>query len=279
MKILITGAGGMLGHDLVNVFVNEDIFVADLPEWDITKIEELRSKIKDCQPDIIINSAAYTDVEGAEDNKNLAIKVNAEGVNNLSLIANELDIPLLHISTEYVFDGENQAGYNEDSQVNPKNAYGQSKAEGERSLIKTCHKYYLVRTSWLFGKAPQKGKPRGKNFIDKIIELGLNESQVKVVNDQFGHPTYTKDLALGIKSLVEGKFEFGIYHLVNNGIATWHDLAKEAFTLRGIQTPLIPVESSEFPTKVKRPKYSILNNNKLPKLRTWQEAVKEYLEN
>lgn len=267
----------MLGHDLVNAFIDENIFVADMPEWDITKFEDLRSKIINCRPDVIINSAAYTDVEGAEDNQDWTFKVNAEGVKNLSIIANEFNIPLVQISTEYVFDGKRQSGYDENSPTSSINAYGRSKEQGEKYLLETCKKYYLIRTSWLFGKAPQTGKPRGKNFIDKIIDLGLSQNEVKVVNDQFGHPTFTKDLSKAVKNIIDQKLAYGIYHVINEATASWYDLAKEAFTLKGIKTPLIPVVSTEFPSRVMRPKYSILNNNKLPKLRPWQEAVKEYL--
>ena len=277
MKILILGAAGMLGHDLVNAFIKGDVIPADLPEWDVAKIKDLRSKINSCQPEIVINAAAYTDVDGAEDNKEIAFKVNAEGVKNLALICKEINIPLVHISTEYVFDGQKEQGYNEEDQTGSKNVYGQSKEHGEKYLQENCEKFYLIRTSWLFGKSPQVGKPRGKNFIDKIIEKGLNQSEVKVVNDQFGKPTYTKDLSEAIKLVVEKKEPFGIYHLVNEGTASWHELAKEAFKIKGIKTKLVPVTSDEFPSKVNRPKFSSLNNNKLPKLRTWQEAVKDYL--
>lgn len=277
MNILIIGAGGMLGHDLVTAFAEHDVIVADLPEWDITNEQNLKSKLQGCKLDLVINSAAFTDVEGAEDKKDLAFAVNANGVLNLAKICNELDATLLHISTEYVFSGDKKEGYNEEDQTSSLNIYGQSKEQGEKYLVENCKKFYLIRSSWLFGRALQKGKPRGKNFIDKIIELGQNQEEVKVVNDQFGKPTFTKDLSQGIKSIVLNKELFGIYHLVNEGVTTWHDLAQEAFNLSGLSTKLLPVSSNDFPSKVKRPKFSILNNNKLPKLRPWQEAVKEYL--
>lgn len=277
MKILITGAGGMLGYDLVNAFVNEDIIVADLPEWDITESDSLNNKIQTCRPDLIINAAAYTDVEGAEANRDLAFKVNAEGVKNLAGIASQLQVPLVHISTEYVFDGRNEKGYNEDDLTGAQNVYGQSKEQGEKHLLALCRQYYLVRTSWLFGRAPQKGKPRGKNFIDQIIELGLKQQEVRVVNDQIGRPTYAKDFALALRDLVKAKPPYGIYHLVNEGSGSWYDLAAEAFKARDLPTRLIAVPSSQFPSRAIRPQFSLLNNNKFNKLRDWRQAVKEYL--
>ncbi len=277
MKALIIGAQGMLGHDLVNAFTNDDVIPADLPEWDITEEKNLKLKIQNCQPDIIINSAAFTDVEGAEENKELAFKVNAEGVLNLAKICQELNIPLVHISTEMVFNGEKKTGYNEDDQTSPLSIYGQSKEQGEKNLTAHCQQYYLIRSSWLFGLAKQRGKPRGQNFIDKIIELGENQSEVRVVCNQYGKPTFTHDLARMLKQLVGKKMPYGVYHLVNEGVTTWYDLAKEVFRLKQIKTKLIPVTSQEFPSRVKRPTYAILNNNRFFQLRPWQEAVTEYL--
>jgi len=267
MRLLIFGAGGMLGHDLVNVFSDQDIFVADLPEWDITAgYETLKKKIEDIKPEVIINAAAFTDVEGAEENKELCFKVNAEAVTTLSKICKDLDILLIQISTEYIFDGNNEKGYNEEDKTGALDVYGLSKEQGEKNLINNCDKYYLVRSSWLFGKALQKGKPRG-----------MNEKEIKVVNDQYGKPTFTKDLAHGIKKLIESKKEYGIYHIVNENIASWYDLAKETFKLIGLEVDLKGISYKEYDSKVKRPTYSILNNNKLDKLRTWQEALSEYI--
>ncbi len=278
MRLLIFGAGGMLGHDLVNAFSDQDIFVADLPEWDITAdYETLKSKIVEVKPEVIINAAAFTDVEGAEEKKEICFKVNAEALINLSKISKELDVLLVHISTEYVFDGLKQDGYNEEDETKAINVYGESKEKGEKNLIENCDKYYLIRSSWLFGKAIQKGKPRGKNFVDKMIELSKLEDEIKVVSDQYGKPTFTKDLAHGIKGLIESKKEYGIYHLVNENKASWYDLAQETFKLMGLTVNLKGVSYKEYDSKIERPIISVLNNNKLPKLRSWQEALKEYI--
>ncbi|MBT3690239.1 dTDP-4-dehydrorhamnose reductase [bacterium] len=278
MRLLIFGAGGMLGHDLVNAFSDEDIFVADLPEWDITAdYETLKNKISEVKPEVIINAAAFTDVEGAEEKKDICFKVNAEAVTSLSKICKELDILLVHISTEYVFDGLKQEGYNEEDVTKAINIYGQSKEQGEKNLIENGDKYYLVRSSWLFGKAPQQGKPRGLNFIEKMIELSKTQSSINVVNDQFGKPTFTKDLAHGIKELIKAKKEYGIYHIINEGSVSWHDLAKETFKLMGLEVDLKPISYKEYDSQIERPTNSVLNNNKLNKLRTWQEALAEYI--
>ncbi|MBU1037207.1 dTDP-4-dehydrorhamnose reductase [Patescibacteria group bacterium] len=277
MKILILGAGGMLGHDMVTSFRQNEIISAYTPEWDITKKDILEKKIIQQSPDLIINCAAYTDVEGAEDNKDLAFKVNAEGTLNLAKICQKNKIVLLHLSTEYVFAGIKKEGYNEEDPTHALNIYGSSKEEGEKYLMANCEKFYLVRSSWLYGKASQKGKPRGKNFIEKIIELAQLKTQVKVVNDQFGKPTFTKDLAQAVKALIEEKPAYGIYHLINEGTASWYDFAGEIFKIKNIKTDLLPISSTDYNSKVIRPKFAVLNNNKRPLLRHWQEALKEYL--
>jgi dTDP-4-dehydrorhamnose reductase len=215
-------------------------------------------------------------VDGAEDDKINAFKLNSEAVKNIVEAAKNINAKIFHFSTEYVFDGKNNNGYSEDSEVNPINVYGQSKADGEKYVLKYVQGY-LIRTSWLYGYAPQRGKPRGMNFIDTMIKLSQEKTEVKVVNDQFGKPTYTKDLAQAVLELWRGNYDPGIYHLVNEGVCSWYDLAQMAFEIKAIKTTLFPISSSEYPVKAIRPKYSVLQNNNFPKLRTWQEALKEYL--
>lgn len=275
-NILILGAGGMLGHDLAKVFAEYNPWLWDKEELDITNEQMVNEKITNIKPEVIINAAAYTNVDGAETDVELAFAINSQAIDYLSKATKALGAKFVHISTEYVFSGENKNGYNEDDKTEPINIYGKSKAEGEKILIASGVDYYLIRTSWLYGRAPQKGKPRGKNFIDTILNKALQGEDLQVVNDQFGHPTYTLDLAQGIKTLLWENYPTGIYHLVNDGVASWFDLAKYALQIKGLDAKIKPCLSSDFSSVAKRPQFSILNNNKLPKMRSWQEAVQEY---
>ncbi len=245
----------MLAHQLRNFFSFDLEF--DKDSLDIADAEAVKEAFSRIKPTIVINAAGYTNVDGAEDNKEAALTANYAGVRNI--VDNLGDAILVHYSTDYVFDGSKKEGYDEGDIQNPINYYGFSKAEGERYIIKNCKKYYLIRTSWLFGE-------NGKNFVDTINGL---KSHPKVVNDQFGRPTYTKDLAMATKALMAEPF--GIYHITNSGSCTWFDFAK------AIREDAMPCSSEEYPQKAKRPKYSILNNNKTKELRSWQEALKEFM--
>ncbi|MBI5465983.1 MAG: dTDP-4-dehydrorhamnose reductase [Candidatus Kerfeldbacteria bacterium] len=276
-KILILGAQGMLGTDLAHVLVGPaQLFLWDKDELDVTRERLVNEKIVNLAPAIIINATGYTDVDGAEDNREMAFKVNAEAVNYLVLAAAEVKAKFVHFSTEYVFDGLKQAGYDESAEPNPLNMYGQSKAAGEK-FVTSYARGYLVRTSWLYGHTPQQGKPRGLNFIDTVLKLAAAQAEVRVVNDQYGQPTATQDLALAVDKLVLGDYAPGIYHLVNEGVTTWYEVTREVFKIKGITTPLVPISSSGYPTKAKRPQYGVLLNTKLPKLRPWPRALSDYL--
>jgi dTDP-4-dehydrorhamnose reductase len=277
MKVLILGAQGMLGHDLAKVFTEYKPWLWDKAELDITDEAMVREKITSSKPDIIINAAAYTNVDGAETDNEIALAINADAVGFIASTAKKINAKVVQISTEYVFSGENKNGYNETDRVEPINIYGQSKAEGEKLLIASGADYYLVRTSWLYGQAPQKGKPRGKNFIDTILAKAVAGEELKVVNDQYGKPTYTLDLAEGIKTMLWENYPPGIYHLVNESITTWFDLAKYALQIKHLNAKIKACLSTDFTSIAKRPQFSILNNNKFPQLRTWQQALEEYL--
>ena len=244
---------------------------------DLTKFEEVKNKINFLKPEIVINCAAYTDVDKAEEDKKLANLINAEVVENLAKTCNDLNIVLVQISTEYVFDGKNQNGYNENDETSAINAYGESKALGEKLLQEKCNNYYLIRTSWLYGHNLQKGKARGMNFIDTMLKLADEKEELSVVNDQFSKPTFTEDLTKAIKEIIEKKYEYGIYHLVNENKTTPFEFAKEIFKIKNINIKLKPISYTEYPTKIDRPINAVLNNNKFPKLRSWQEALKDYL--
>lgn len=276
-KVLILGAGGMLGTDLAYIFINKTQSILwDKDELDVTNKEQVLAKIFDLKPDIIINATGYTNVDGAENNKDLAFKLNSEAVSYITDAASKINAKLAHFSTEYVFDGTDKNGYQENYSANPLNVYGQSKAAGEKYIIE-YRLGYLVRTSWLYGRAPQIGKPRGANFIDTMIKLSTEKEEIKVVNDQFGKLTNTRDLASSVYELTMGDFQPGIYHLVNEGVTSWYEVAQEVFKIKNIQTPLIPQSSVEYPTKAKRPAYAVLLNTKFPQLRPWQAALCDYL--
>lgn len=276
-KVLILGSRGMLGTDLVKVFSNKVQVVAwDREEMDVTRADEVVGKILPLKPQFIINATGYTDVDGAETDAASAFLLNGTAVDYLVKAAESIDAKLIHFSTEYVFDGVNQSGYAEDAVVNPLNVYGQSKAAGEKHIISYANGY-LIRSSWLFGQAPQRGKPRGMNFIDTMIKLSQERLEIKVVNDQLGKPTYTVDVAKAVYKLFKESFKPGIYHLVNEGVTSWYDLAQEVFKIKNINTPLTAISSAEYPMKASRPKFSVLINTKFPPLRRWSEALREYL--
>ena len=267
----------MLGHDLVVAFSDYQLTTWSSTDLDISNEVAVRAKITALQPDIIINAAAYTNVDGAEKEEDLATIVNGTGVGYLAEIAHQLAILMIHFSTDYVFEGTDKHGYIEDAATNPVNAYGHSKEVGEKLLQERHDKFYLIRTSWLYGKAPQKGKPRGLNFVETMLSLAQQGREIKVVNDQFGKPTFTHDLAQATRKLVEDQAPFGTYHLVNEGVCSWYDFAKKIFEIKGIDVNLHPIGSKDYPLPTPRSKYSILINTKTEQLRSWEEALRDYL--
>jgi dTDP-4-dehydrorhamnose reductase len=275
-KILIIGAKGMLGQDLVKIFStdkNYDVISLDLKNLDITSKDDVFGKIGDITPEIIINAAAFTNVDGCEDEakKDLCMKVNGEALGYLASCASQINSILVHYSTDYVFNGKKSEGYKEDEkEINPVNFYGKSKALGEKKLQENTKKFYLIRTSWLYGKG-------GKNFVDTMLKLAETKKELKVVDDQHGKPTYTVDLAKRTKELVDKNLPYGIYHITNEGETTWFKFAKKFFELAGVNVKIKPCASREFPRPARRPTYSSLINTKLSPSRPWGEALSEYL--
>lgn len=274
MKAVILGAKGMVGQQLAKVL--PDAFTFDRETLDATDPDLLKAKLSEVKPEVIFNCIAYNDVDGAETNRDQAFLINSELVKNLSEIANELDAVVVHFSTGYVFDGQAES-YNEEAKASPVSIYAESKAAGEENLLAKAKKYYLVRTNVVFGP-PGSSEHSKKSFVD--IMLGLAEKpELKVVNDETNSITYAPDLAKSVVELVNSGAPFGVYHIVNEGFATWYELAQEIFNQKGIVIKLIPVPGTEFPRPAKRPAHAVINNTKLPKLRTWQEALIEYLKN
>jgi dTDP-4-dehydrorhamnose reductase len=273
MKILVLGSKGMLGTDLIEELSNTNYKILG---WDIQNIdiikEEGMSKIEQEKPDIIINCAAYTNVDKAETEKEKCYAVNVTGVKNLINVCKKLGIPLIQISTDYVFNG-NKESYNEDDEKDPINYYGKTKAEGEDLITQNLYKYYIIRTSWLFGK-------NGKNFVKTIIKLCNEKDEIKVVDNQIGRPTYTRDLSKGIINIIKNinKYKYGIYHITNSNKCSWFEFAKEIAKIKQLNCLIKPCTTEEFSRPAKRPKYSVLKNNKIAKLRSWKEALKEYLQ-
>lgn len=259
IKTLIIGASGMLGFDICKVF--PEAVKLTHKELDITNRDQVLESIQKIKPEIVVNAAAYTDVDGCEDNQELAFQVNGYGPGYIAEACSKMDATLVHFSTDYVFDGS-QTGYTESDTPDPINVYGRSKLLGEKKIAENMDDYRIIRISWLFGT-------HGKNFVETILKLSGELSEVRVVNDQFGKPTYTVDLAKRIVKISE--LEAGIYHLTNEGVCSWFDFAS-AFIGNAI-----PCTSEEFPRKAKRPNYSVLVNTKTEPMRHWREALKDYL--
>lgn len=276
MKVLITGSNGMLGHDLINALKERhDLIPTTSKTLDITDKKQTIDYIRDKKPDIVINSAAYTDVDGCEENRELAYSVNGEGVRNLALACRDIDCPLVHISTDYVFDGSATEPIREDGEIGPISVYGKSKLEGEEAIQEILDKYFIIRTAWLYGI-------NGRNFPKTMLELAENHPEITVVYDEVGTPTYTPDLAEGISRLIETDY-YGIYHLTNSGSCSWCEFARYIFEIAGRDVKVIPVTASEFARPAPRPSYSVLDNSNwiergFKPLRSYKDAIKEYIE-
>lgn len=272
MKIVILGSNGMLGFDLVKCFRSKEVQIHAFPKekLNITSKEILFDKISRIRPDFIINAAAYTDVDGCEINKKKAMLVNATGVKYIALACKKYKCVPVHFSTDYIFDGEDKKGYKEDSVANPINFYGLTKLKSEENIQCICDKYYIIRTQWLYGH-------HGRNFVETIIRFSKEKEEIKVVNDQFGSPTYTKDLAKNVKILIS-KYKYGIYHITNGEICSWLDFANLIKKLIKSDVKITPTSSKNLNRLAKRPKFSILLNSKFKgEIRNWKAALREYI--
>ncbi|MFH0853323.1 MAG: dTDP-4-dehydrorhamnose reductase [bacterium] len=270
MKILILGCWGMLGHELMKIFEKEEVRGWDFKELDITDRKAVEKAINKLDPEVVINAAAYTSVDDCETSIDKALKINGNAVGYLASACAQNGSILVHFSTDYVFDGKKKAGNSEEDIMDPINVYGQSKAKGELLIQEVMTRYYIVRTSWLYGK-------NGKNFVDMMLNMAKEKRVARVVNDQNGSPTYALDLAETVALILKEEKPFGIYHVTNSGSTTWYDFAREIFKIMKQDVPLQAVTSKEFPRAAKRPEYSILLNSKLKPLRPWKEALRDYL--
>ena len=281
-RILIIGSQGMLGQELVKAFecdASWHVFGADREEIDIASEVSLKKKMDEVEPAAVINASAYNAVDRCETDEieyELAKKINGYGPGILAKIAKEKGIPMVHFSTDYVFDGE-KGEYAESDKPAPISNYGRSKFLGEEEIQKNTDQFYLIRPSKLFG-SPGKSTMSKKSFFDTMILAAKDSSILKVVDEEKSCFTYTPDLALETKKIIEERIPFGIYHVVNEGACTWYEAAVELFKLAKMDVEVVPVASSEFPRPAKRPRSSVLLNTKLKPLRSYKEALKEYLE-
>lgn len=279
MRVLITGAKGQLGKDLILELTNRNVETVgvDIAEMDITNEDIVRKVISaevEKGLDAVIHCAAYTAVDKAEDEKELSHKINALGTKYIAKICEEKNITLMYISTDYVFDGEGDKPWKVDDKRAPLNTYGYTKYEGEL-FVEKLSKFFIVRISWVFGL-------NGNNFIKTMLKLGKEREELNVVNDQIGSPTYTKDLSALLADMVISD-KYGVYHATNEGLCSWYDFAKEIFKQAGINIKVNQVDSTAFPVKAKRPHNSRLDKSKLDEngfkhLPTWQDALRRYLE-
>lgn len=276
MRILVTGVKGQLGFDVVNELEKRghEAVGVDIEEMDITDAVSVDKVISEAAVDAVIHCAAYTAVDAAEENQEICRKVNVDGTQNIATVCKKLGIKMMYISTDYVFDGEGTRPWEPDDERQPLNVYGQTKYEGELAVQNTLDEYFIVRIAWVFGI-------NGKNFVKTMLNLAKSHDHLTVVNDQYGSPTFTYDLAkLLVDMIVTDKY--GIYHATNEGICTWYEFACEIFRQAGVEVDVQPVTSDAFPVKAKRPSNSRMSKDKLEqngfhKLPTWQNAVERYV--
>ncbi len=282
MRILVTGSNGQLGRSLQKIAKTDrkhDWFFTDVAELDITKTTQVKHYINSENIEVCINCAAYTAVDKAEDDQQMAFMLNATAPQILADACHETNALLIHVSTDYVFDGQNYKPYQEDDVISPASAYAKSKADGEKAVITSGAKYAIVRTSWLYSAY-------GGNFVKTMLRLGQEKESLNVVADQVGTPTYAFDLAAAILLIAESEKAEDhnqIYHFSNEGAISWYDFAQTIMQLENLDCKVVPIESKDYPVKTKRPFYSVLNKSKIKnhfgiQIPYWRNSLKKCLE-
>ena len=287
-RILITGSSGMLGIDLARELrrgyevIGTDLVrspksvVREFYKADITTGGSIAALLKKVKPDIVVHTAAWTDVDGCELDRRKAYRINTDGTKNVAFACKTANAALVYISTDFVFDGKRSKHYREGDRANPLSVYADSKLKGEARVQKILKKYFILRTSWLYGKC-------GKNFVDTIVAKARGCGPLRVVDDQVGSPTYTVDLAKAVRVLLDKKIvNYGVYHVSNSGEVSWYEYAKTILRFSGIKTEVIPISSKELNRPAKRPAMSVMDNSKFKKvtghrMRRWKTALREYL--
>ncbi len=276
MKVLVTGVKGQLGFDIVKACqeANIEAIGVDIEQMDITDYEAVCKVIKKSEVDAVIHCSAYTAVDKAEEDVDTCNRVNIEGTRNIALVCQELNLKMMYFSTDYVFDGQGQRPWQVDDAASPINVYGQSKYLGEQEVRNLIEKHFIIRISWVFGI-------NGNNFVKTMLRLGDDRDEINVVDDQFGAPTYTYDLARLAVDMIQSD-KYGTYHATNEGDISWYEFAKEIFAQAGVEVKVNPVSSTQFKSAAKRPSNSRMDKSRLDqagfkRLPSWQDALKRYL--
>ncbi len=271
MKILITGSKGQLGRELAETLPEQghEAVALSRSELDVADAGAVERAVEAHSPELVINAAAYTDVDGCEKESDLAYSVNALGPRNLAQVCERWGCELLHVSTNYVFDGEGTRPYEPFDPANPISAYGRTKLAGEEYVKHLTSRWYVVRSAGVYG--------RGHNFVRTMLRLSRERDVLKVKADEFISPTYARDLAEGIVGVLEAR-RYGLYHVTNAGSCSWHEFAREIFGLAGVEVEVVPIPGSEYPLPAARPANGVLSSVGSPRLRHWREALADYLE-
>ncbi len=276
IKVLVTGVKGQLGYDVVKRLgeLGIESIGVDVEDFDITDRVQTLNFIEKVKPDVVVHCAAYTAVDRAEDEKEKCYAVNVIGTENIAIACKNVDAKMIYISTDYVFDGSGEVPFDENADINPINYYGFTKAEGEKIVKSILENFFIIRTSWVFGV-------NGNNFVKTMLKLAETRSEIRVVDDQIGSPTFTEDLAILICDILQTN-RYGVYHGTNECFCSWYEFACEIFRLAGKNVRVIPIASEEYPTKAKRPKNSklskgMLDKNGFHRLPSWQDALGRFM--
>jgi dTDP-4-dehydrorhamnose reductase len=271
MKVLLTGSNGQLGRELASILPERghEVVALDRQSLDVADPEAVERAVEEYSPEVVINAAAYTNVDACEKETDLAYSVNALGPRNLAQACEQKGCELLHVSTNYVFDGEGERPYEPFDPPNPVSAYGRTKLAGEEYVMRLTNRWYVVRSAAVYGQ--------GHNFVRTMLRVAGERDSLKVKDDEFIAPTYARDLAEGIVSIIESG-HYGLYHLTNAGSCSWYEFTREIFRLAGVETEVVPIPGSDYPLPAARPANGILSSLGSPGLRHWSEALVDYLE-